>query len=156
MVKSLIKNRKAISYGIIVALITIVAIASSALIAVWIFGAGAASTRKAAFEVVGIPLISSTTNTLSLTVKNIGGIDAYIIKFIIGGQEVTSGWNVVREGGFPSNNIIPRATSVTISVANLPNNIINVQGTSIKWGDSVNCQLITDQGTLPFTAYVTD
>lgn len=154
MIRKLIKNRKAISYGIVVALITIVAIASSALIAVWIFGAGAASTRKAAFEVVGIPLISSTTKTLSLTVKNIGGIDAYIIKLIIGGKEATS-WSITREGASTSE-CIPRSTTVTISVG-LPDGIVNVQGSnSIKLGDSVNCQLITDQGTLPFTAYVTD
>jgi hypothetical protein len=155
MIRKLIKNRKAISYGIVVALITIVAIASSALIAVWIFGAGAASTRKAAFEVVGIPLISNTTKTLSLTVKNIGGADAYILKLIVGGREATSGWNITREGNIGSQ-FIPRATTVTISVK-LPNNIVNTQGSSsIKLGDSVNCQLITDQGTLPFTAYVTD
>jgi hypothetical protein len=155
MIRELIKNRKAISYGIVVALITIVAIASSALIAVWIFGAGAASTRKAAFEVVGIPLISSTAETLSLTVKNIGGIDAHIVKLIIGGKEAISGLRIIKEGGDIAE-CIPRATTVTISV-DLPDGVVNVQGSSsIKWGDSVNCQLITDQGTLPFTAYVTD
>lgn len=157
MVRKLIRSRKAISYGIIVALITIVAIASAALIAVWIFGTGAASTRKATFEVVGVPLVSTTTQMLSITVKNLGGIDAYIVRFIIGGQEVTSGWSIIKEKGsesLPAD--IPKATTVTISVS-LPTGVVNVQGsTNLKWGDSINCQLITDQGTLPFTAYVTD
>lgn len=155
MVRKLIRSRRAISYGIIVALITIVAIASAALIAVWIFGAGAASTRKAAFEVVGVPLVSTTTQMLSVTVKNLGGIDAYIVRLIIGGQEATR-WDVVKEKGSESSADIPKATTVTISVQ-LPPGVVNVQGnTNLKWGDSVNCQLITDQGTLPFTAYVTD
>jgi len=137
----LLKDRRGIHTAIIVALLLIVGLAVAAIVGHFAMMAGVASARKAAFEIVGQPMISVGTKKLVFTVNNIGRSDATISSVIVKGQTVT-GLDID----------VPRQARTTVEV-DLSGVWTNL---NLKWGDQCEVQVITDQGTFSFVAFVTE
>lgn len=138
----LLKSRKAISYGIVVALITIVALASAAVIAGWIVTVGTRAGRQALLKVVGSPVIQfdGVNSYVVVSIANIGNMPATVTKCMYRGVVVDV--NQILSGMNP---ILPGA-STTFRFQFTGNICSDIGGTR-------EFTLVTDQGNLVFTAY---
>lgn len=138
----ILKSRRAISYGIVVALITIVALASASVIAGWIITVGTRAGRQALLKVTGSPVIQfdDVSSYVIVSITNIGNTPARVISCMYRGtvvniDQVLSGEASIQPG-----------TSATFRFR-FTGNICPVIG------DSKEFTLVTDQGNLVFTAY---
>lgn len=138
----LLKSKKAISYGIVVALITIVALASAAVIAGWIVTVGTRAGRQALLKVLGSPVIQfdGTNSYVVVSIANIGNMPATVTKCMYRGVVVDV--NQILSGVNP---ILPGA-STTFRFQFTGDICPDIGGTR-------EFTLITDQGNLVFTAY---
>ena len=139
----LFKDCRGIHTALIVALLLIVGLAVAAVVGHFAMMAGVASARKAAFEIVGQPMISVGADQLVFTVNNIGRSDATITAVIVKGVSITTDI---------SPTTLPRQARTTVTVSGL-----SAKGvTGLTWGDQCEVQVITDQGTFSFVAFVTE
>ncbi len=108
------------------------ALAVTGIAVSWMLSTGAAAANQGALMIVGSPVVQG--DTLYLTVRNIGNADASVSSCLLGSKSANS--NQVIQAGES------KVLSITFSEANFP------PGTILK--GSLN----TDQGILPFSAFV--
>ena len=138
----LLRSRRAISYGIVVALITIVALASASVIAGWIVTVGTRAGRQALLKVTGSPVIQydNVNSYVIVSITNIGNMPARIVSCIHHGIAVNI--DQILSG----DSLIQPSASATLRFR-FTGNICPVIG------DTREFTLVTDQGNLVFTAY---
>ena len=173
----LLKDRRGIHTALIVALLLIVGLAVAAVVGHFAMMAGVSSARKAAFEVVGQPLMSvkaflnETSNTrgaqLVVTVNNIGRSDATLQYVIIKGHKYVEGQRVADLDGdgwqeqvvkINTLNILRQART-TLYIQNFDHDADGdgvLDNLGLTWGDQCEVQIVTDQGTFSFVAFVTE
>ena len=173
----LFKDCRGIHTALIVALLLIVGLAVAAVVGHFAMMAGVASARKAAFEIVGQPLLSlkayyndtSDTNgaQLAVTINNIGRSDATIQYVIIKGNKYANGQRVADLDGDGwkeqavvfSTTSIPRQERTTLLIQNFDHDADGdgkLDNLGLTWGDQCEVQIVTDQGTFSFVAFVTE
>jgi hypothetical protein len=138
----LLRSRKAISYGVVVALITIVALASASVIAGWIVSVGTRAGRQALLRVAGSPVIQfdNAYSYVIVSITNIGNTPATVTSCIYRG--VTVGIDQVLSG----DRLIQPGASATFRFRFTGDICPTI-------GDTREFTLVTDQGNLAFTAY---
>jgi len=150
----LLRDRRGIHTALIVALLLIVGLAVAAVVGHFAMMAGVSSARKAAFEIVGQPMISEGAKQLVFTVNNIGRSDATIKQVVVHGQAIDAD-NPPAGVTFSTTNI-PRQARTTVTISGLDNAGITFGAGGLQYGDQVEVQVITDQGTFSFVAFVTE
>lgn len=125
-------RRGEISTPIITILVTVAALAVTGIAVSWMLSTGAAAANQGALMIVGSPVVQG--DTLYLTVRNIGNADASISSCLLGERTATS-TDVIQAGQ-------SKVLSITFS------------GASFDTGTILKGSLNTDQGILPFSAFV--
>jgi len=130
-------DRRGISYGLVFILITVAALAVAAMLIGPMIRMGSAGGKQAVLQVVGTPTIQG--QRVYLTVRNIGTLAAQVTHVAYAGQQASV---AVLAG---SNPVQPGAS--TTFYADFPANTFQTAGATYE------LTLITDQGTIAFTAY---
>ena len=124
-------KRGEISTPIITILVTVAALAVTGIAVSWMLSTGAAAANQGALMIVGSPVVQN--DTLYLTVRNIGNANASIASCLLGGHTQTLSTTV------------PAGKSQVLNIS---------FGTSFLTGTILKGSLNTDQGILPFSAFV--
>ncbi|MBC7120023.1 MAG: hypothetical protein H5T33_00345 [Candidatus Methanosuratus sp.] len=127
-------KRGEISTPIITILITVAALAVTGIVVSWMFSTGAAAANQSVLMIVGSPVVQN--DSLYLTVRNIGNANANISSCILGDKTGTVNGGTVIEAGQS------RVLNITFSSA------------TFESGTILRGSLNTDQGILPFSAFV--
>lgn len=125
-------KRGEISTPIITILVTVAALAVTGIAVSWMLSTGAAAANQGALMIVGSPVVQG--NTLYLTVRNIGNADAAIVSCLLGNANQNL------------NSTVQAGQSRVLS--------INFSGANFTTGTILKGSLNTDQGILPFSAFV--
>ncbi|MEJ5292674.1 MAG: hypothetical protein WHS82_03670 [Candidatus Methanosuratincola sp.] len=129
--KRMRSKRGEISTPIITILVTVAALAVTGIAVSWMLSTGAAAANQGALMIVGSPVVQN--DTLYLTVRNIGNANASVTSCLLGNQTQIL------------NRIIQAGQSQVINIS---------FGTSFLTGTILKGSLNTDQGILPFSAFV--
>lgn len=130
--KSNRSKRGEISTPIITILVTVAALAVTGIAISWMLSTGAAAANQGALMIVGSPVVQG--DTLYLTVRNIGNANASVTSCLLGGLSATPNINTIKAGS---------------------SEVLQVQfSQSFTTGTILKGSLNTDQGVLPFSAYV--
>lgn len=130
--RRIISKRGEISTPIITILVTVAALAVTGIAVSWMLSTGAAAANQGALMIVGSPVVQS--DTLYLTVRNIGNANASVSSCLLGTKSVAF------------TDVIQAGQSRVLS--------INFSGASFTTGTILKGSLNTDQGILPFSAFV--
>ncbi|RWX74243.1 MAG: hypothetical protein Metus_0268 [Candidatus Methanosuratincola subterraneus] len=125
-------KRGEISTPIITILVTVAALAVTGIAVSWMLSTGAAAANQGALMIVGSPVVQN--DTLYLTVRNIGNANASISSCLLGGQNATR------------SDVIQAGKSMVLN--------ITFSGANFTTGTILKGSLNTDQGILPFSAFV--
>ncbi|MEM2125136.1 MAG: hypothetical protein QXQ53_01910 [Candidatus Methanosuratincola sp.] len=124
-------KRGEISTPIITILVTVAALAVTGIAVSWMLSTGAAAANQGALMIVGSPVVQG--DTLYLTVRNIGNADAAIVSCLLGNAN--------------------KVLNSTVQAGQ--SQVLNISfGTSFFTGTILKGSLNTDQGILPFSAFV--
>jgi len=134
-------DRRGISYGLVFILITVAALAVAAMLIGPMIRMGSAGGKQAVLQVVGTPIIQG--QRVYLTVRNIGTVKATVTHVVCADKQASV--VPLAGSGSGSNTVDPGAS--TTFYADFP------AGTFQTAGQTYELTLITDQGTIAFTAY---